>query len=321
MTQGQLPASTAADPPGPIACAVVHFRLALLNSEIVYILHSHSYTAPEYTYPHIQDIEAWQTGLYDRLLAIRERFPLFQSDWKHLLSLCEIRYHEIVMLLFRPTPRIRTPSGNCLTICFQSAEATIKLWKELYNSDRMSYSWTSVHSISLSAIIILYCVWMVKDLTMSIEIDTLTQSMVSASNLLSAAGEYWVDARRCRNSLNNLTAATVRWLVNLRSSPQSRVSSSGGAVDSESCPGLSATIDMPSNSMGGPPQAPGIREEQETMYSPGIPWIDNYINEEDLASLFRTQNTFSADLSNTMEGMFSEFPPLFDFYQGNEFGL
>lgn len=293
----------------------------------MYTLHSISPNAPEHTYPRISDIAAWQSGLYDRLVEIRRDFPTFGPESKHLLALCEIRYHEIVMLLFRPTPRIRTPSKDSLTHCYQSAEATIRLWKELYNSDRMSYSWTSIHSICLSAITVLYCIWMVRELTISTGIDSLTQTMVAASNLLSAAGEHWIDARRCRNSLNNLTAATVRWLVNLRSSQQqsrTRAVTYCG-TDADSCTHSSAAVDSMAEDGFSAQQQQAIHHSSDRLeegpLDPDFPWVDTYINGEDLASLFRTPNPFTADLSLTMEGMFSDYQPLFDFYQGNDYGM
>lgn len=326
LKNGDEPPSSRSDP-GAISCAIVHFKLSLLNSEIMYTLHSISPNAPQHTYPRIPDVGAWQNGLYDRLVAIRREFPSFGEESKHLLALCEIRYHEIVMLLFRPTPRIRSPSKDSLTHCYQSAEATIRLWKELYNSDRMSYSWTSIHSICLSAITILYCIWMVKELTASTEIDSLTQTMVAASNLLSAAGEHWIDARRCRNSLNNLTAATVRWLVNLRSAnqpPRPRAADCGAQTDAFTQSATAVDGTMVNDSYTGQQhqtlEEVGDRIEGST-FNPDLPWVDTYINGEDLVTLFRAPNSFNADPSLAMEGMFSDYQPLFDFYQGNEFGM
>ena len=288
----------------------------------MYTLHSTSPNAPEQTYPRIPDLEVWQNNLYKRLLQIRENFPAFKGERKYLSILCEIRYHEIVMLLFRPTPRIRAPGKDSLIHCYQSAEAIIRLWKELYNSDRMSYSWTSIYSICLSAIIILYCVWMVRELTASTEVDTLTQTMVAASNLLSAAGEHWVDARRCRNSLNNLTAATVRWLVTLRSNQQSRnraAADCGAQTDSaRHVEADTAVHDRTSLEEQQQPRQANM-DISELPVTPDFPWVDTYINGEDLANLFRTSNPSAAeDLSLTMESMFSEYQPLFDFYQGTQ---
>lgn len=315
------PSSGPAASPSSVSCAVIHFKLALLNSEILYILHSISPNAPTHTYPRIPDIGAWQEGLFERLVAIRQEFPTFGSESKHLMALCEIRYHEIIMLLFRPTPRIRAPSKASLTHCYQSAEATIGLWKELYNSDRMSYSWTSIHSICLSAIIILYSIWMVRELTVSTEIDSLTETMVTASNLLSAAGEHWVDARRCRNSLNNLTAATVRWLVTLRSTQQARARAVDERTHTDSF-AQSTTIDMVNDSNRSHNEVFADDDSRlDASFNLDHPWVDTYINGEDLASLFKTSNPCATDLSLTMEGMFSDYQPLFDFYQGNEFGM
>lgn len=294
----------------------------------MHTLHSVSPNAPQHTYPRIPDVGAWQDGLYERLVALRQEFPTFGAENKHLFALCEIRYHEIVMLLFRPTPRIRSPSKDSLTHCYESAEASIRLWTELYNSDRMSYSWTSIHSICLSAIIILYCIWMVRDLTTNTEIDSLTQTMVSASNLLSAAGEHWMDARRCRDSLNNLTAATVRWLVNLRSNQQllRTRGAAGPGVQTEPYAHPATSMDaMVTDDYTQHQQAPSENINGDGMagqsFQGDMPWVDTYINGEDLASLFRAPNPFAADPSLAMEGMFSDYQPLFDFYQGNEFGI
>lgn len=312
-----------------MSCAVVHFRLALLNSEIMSILHSSGVSpnaSKQNAYPpYITHLGSWQTDLWHRLVKIRESFPTFESEKKHLLALCEIRYNEVVMLLFRPTPRIRTPSKDALTHCHRSAEATILLWKQLYNSDRMSYSWTSIHSICIGAITILYCVWMVRDLTVGTRIDSLTQTMVTASNLLSAAGEHWGNARQCRDSLNNLTAATIRWLVELRSTravkpgtiasvPQAGSFAHNDSIDTSACSEREKQHQQQK-------ELPDSMSEVHQPFDSEYPWVDTYINGEDLATLFRAPNPLPTDLSYTVEGMFSEYQPLFDFYQGPEFGM
>lgn len=161
---------------------------------------------------------------------------------------------------------------------------------------------------------------MVRELTASTEIDSLTQTMVSASNLLSAAGEHWVDARRCRNSLNNLTTATVRWLVNLRSSQQSRTRAAADCGAQTDPSGHTAADVVVQDRIPAPQQlCPENEGAPETSIDPEFPWVDTYINGEDLANLFRTSNpSTTEDLSLTMESMFSEYQPLFDFYQGTQ---
>lgn len=287
---------------------MVLFRLAQLNSEIKYILHSITRDVPRYTYPQIPDIDAWQTDLHCRLQAIFDEIPAFDSDNHHLLILCQIKYHEIVMLLFRPTPRIRTPSKDALNQCHRSAEAAIQLWKELYDSDRMSYSWVTIHSVCLSAITMLYCIWMIPETAATTKIDVLTSTMRASSNILSAAGEHWSEARRSRNKLDDLTAATIRWLVDLRYSNQ-RSENRGRSRDESLLPTL------PNNA------AVNAAEQEQFEEWPNFefPLIDSYINGEDLAVFVGAPDPFATDVSLTMESMFSEYQPLFDFNPQRDF--
>lgn len=67
----------------------------------MHTLHSVSPNAPPHTFLRIPDVDAWQLGLYERLMVVQREFPTFGEGPEHLLTLCEIRYHEIVMLLFQ----------------------------------------------------------------------------------------------------------------------------------------------------------------------------------------------------------------------------
>lgn len=168
---------------------------------------------------------------------------------------------------------------------------------------------------------------MVRGLTNSTEIDTLAGTMSTASNLLSAAGEHWVDARRCRDSLVNLTAATVRWLINLRSSltlSRARIATDGGP-HSDSFSHAPTAVENTVTDHHCPQQQQLFAGSAERLdgrpFTSTLPWVDTYINGEDLATLFRVPNPLTADPSLTMEGMFNDYQSLFDFYQGNEFRM
>lgn len=277
------------------------FRFAQLNSEIKYILHSVATNVPRYTYPQITDISAWQCDLEERLKMVSPEKLQFNDNTEHLTKLCRIRYHEIMMLLFRPTPRIRMPSREAFTKCYQSAELVIQLWKELYNSDRMSYPWTTIHSLCLSSITMLYCIWMVPEFAASVKIDDFTSTMRSSSNILSVAGEHWTDVRRSRNSLDDLTTATIRWLLDIRLNKTSQNSDAAGNGISES-QGIGTAA--PQNLL--PDNANDLPEFD-------FPVIDTYISGEDFALFVGAPDPFSNDFSLTMEGLFSEYQPLFDF--------
>ncbi|CAG9988020.1 unnamed protein product [Clonostachys byssicola] len=315
-TNGQFPEPSPNIDMSSSSCSLVHFKLALFNSEIIYVLHSKA-AAPEYTYPQVPDIDTWKSGLYTRLLSVHEEFSDLQSEHKYLWLLCEIRYHEVVMLLFRPTPRLRHPGQASLYQCFTSAEATINLWKNLADSNRISYSWSSVHSICLSAITVLYCIWMVRDLAVSTEISDLTQTMMTAISLLSASGEYWSDASRCRDSLNNLAAATIKWLVGVRANTMATAQPQDPVARPEPPSYTELGNSMPQCNETAAQILPGNMPDRGLQWDPDFPWIDTYINSEDLTTLFRTSNFEDCDLTSTVEGMFSEFPPILNLCHEN----
>jgi uncharacterized protein YjiS (DUF1127 family) len=275
------------------------FRLAQLNSEIKYILHSITTDVPRYTYPQIPEISVWQYDLEERLKTIYAGIPHLDRNNDHFTKLCQIRYHEVTMLLFRPTPRIRIPAKESLAKCYKSADLVIQLWKELYNSDRITYPWTTIHSLCLSSITMLYCIWMVPEVTASVKIDEFTSTMRSSSNILSAAGEHWTEARRSRNSLEDLTAATIRWLLDIRLSKRTQ---NGDAAHTAELRYTGPTEPQITN----PDSANDLPEFD-------FPVIDTYISGEDFALFVGAPDLFSNDFSLTVEGLFREYEPFLDF--------
>ncbi|ETN42544.1 uncharacterized protein HMPREF1541_01701 [Cyphellophora europaea CBS 101466] len=291
--------------PGAMACARVLFKLALLNSEIKYIMHSISRDVPRYTYPQVPDIGAWQSDVYNRLRALHAEMPVLEADDAHMSTNCDIRYHEIAMLLFRPSPRFRKPSRDALLQCQQSAETQIGLFKRLYDADRLPFSWFDIHSICLSATTLLYCVWSEPAIAAATRIDGLIDSTRAASNILSAAGEHWTEARRSRDNLEALSSATVRWLLDLH-------------TKSRPLNGMSQ-LQQPSGASNPKQNRSGIAEYSQlpdlgnATFDWDLPGVDTYLNNDNLATFVGAPDPFTADFNLTIDGMFSEYQPTFDF--------
>lgn len=76
----------------------------------------------------------------------------------------------------------------------------------------LAAGWLALHSITISAISMLYCIRMVP--SMSIELDVLMGDVSSCLSLLSALGEHWSGAKRCREIVDDLARSTILWLKN-----------------------------------------------------------------------------------------------------------
>lgn len=270
--------------------------------------------------------------MWKRLQEHDAEAPRYVDERRYLTVLCSIRYNEVVMHLFRPTPHIRNPTKSSLRECHKSAQKTIELWKELYEADRMSYSWVTIHSVCLSALTLLYCVWTSHDIAVSTQIDVFTTTMRDASMLLSAAGEYWIEARKSRNRLDALTSATVRWLVDklrAENSPKPHGNKRRNAREkdrrastttsfSQDQQGMSDAYFQTHDHAAAPDQSVHMGLNHQINSQQDISNdFDTYISNQDLASFLGAPGLLGTDNNILMDGMFTDYQPMFEFGNGD----
>lgn len=209
----ELPSSRqAGDPPTDMSSAIHLFKLARFNSEIKCVLYCVDRRYPPYTQPDITQVELWQVDILQRLLQWKAEIPQHpeQSARRHLTILSNIRYHELVMLILRPSPRFHNPPKSSLQKCMASAMECARLYHTLYTTKSLHYGWMSVHSLFVSVITMFYCVWAPQGVADETEFDDLMRALKAASDVLSALGEYWPEASRSRNILDQIATATTR---------------------------------------------------------------------------------------------------------------
>jgi hypothetical protein len=318
-----------------MSSAIHLFKLAQLNSEIKYVLHSISHEVPPYAYPNIPDVLQWQRGIIARLEAWLTQIPQFTGERIYMTHLCEIKYHGIMMLLLRPSPAIPNPSVNSLKSCYDSAVASIRLYNQLYKRDLLVYSWVTVHSVFLSTITMLHCIWTVPEVSAQIKLDILMADLKAGSNVLSATGEHWSEAKRSRDVLDELSGTTIRWIIESRARNSEIGTHSGiSTKDVGSSNGKNnlskaqhATLSMQQN-------------ENSTLWNDGESQQTNFNQPQSLdlnadsqsfepdfyTSLFGSSTltdqfdfTSPAAVNTIMQGIFTDFQPIYDF--GQNFGM
>jgi len=204
-----------------MAYAIHFFKLARMNSEIKYVLHSVNREAPSYAYPAIRDILQWQDNMRTQLDEWYASIPLdsnTHSDYGELL--CKTQYHTMKMILFLPTPGIPQPRPEFLRRCYESSISAIKLFRDLYTRDMLVYNWSTCHAVILHAFCLIYCVSTVTQLRAETTEEALLTSIRAASDILSATGEYWAGAKRSRDLLNELASRKLVHNVNRTRVPQ-----------------------------------------------------------------------------------------------------
>lgn len=188
------------------------FKLARMNSEIKYIMHSICRDPPAYAYPPVTDIYQWQKDMIGRLESWLSETPRI-TGMASISKICETKYQEMMILLLRPSPGISEPSEEVLVQCFHHAVHLIRGFGELYRQEALLYSRLVVHSIFLGTLIMLHCLWRLPQVATQAQIDDVVADTGISLNILSSIGEYWTEAKRARDCIHELCNATIQRLI------------------------------------------------------------------------------------------------------------
>ncbi|KAJ5285054.1 hypothetical protein N7524_000360 [Penicillium chrysogenum] len=191
------------------------FKLARINSEIKYVMHSICRDPPRYAYPPVPDIHLWQKEMVERLQTWFADIPRGVGD-DAITKICETKYHEMMILVLRPSPGIPEPSEEVLARCFQHAVDLLRGFGELYRQEALLYSRLIVHSVFLGTLIMLHCLWRLPHVASEVQIVEVVADTSISLNILSSIGEYWAEAKRARDCIHELSGATVQRLIRMR---------------------------------------------------------------------------------------------------------
>ncbi|KAL4884231.1 fungal-specific transcription factor domain-containing protein [Aspergillus karnatakaensis] len=196
-----------------ISCSIHVFKLAQLNSEIKYLMHSVNRDAPAYALPAIRDIQSWQQDMIESLDNWLLGIPHLPEAGCEIVQLCKVKYHETMILLLRPSPGIPNPSQEILDKCFNHALSLLQEFSELYATGNLLYNRLVVHSIFLGTLVMLNCIWKLPLTAARVPVDDLISKFSTSQNILSSIGEHWSEATRARDCIKELSAVTIQRLL------------------------------------------------------------------------------------------------------------
>lgn len=202
----------------PISYSIHLFRLAKLNSEIKYVAHSVVRKTPVYAYPAIVDMHHWQSNVLEQIDQWEDAIPAGDDTpaSQNLRTICRIQGHVLRMVLTRPSPAIPQPTRAALEKCRISARATLNLLNELYIRDALFHSWLTFHAVVLSTLSLLFCITTVPELRRQTRASELMGDRAVASSILSATGEHWSGAKKCRLILDELGRSVINELMDAK---------------------------------------------------------------------------------------------------------
>ncbi|KAI8197943.1 D-alanine--D-alanine ligase [Colletotrichum sp. SAR 10_65] len=148
-------------------------------------------------FPWPTDFDTWQPDVRKRCDALLEglraefRRGFRRSTSDGVVQNLELKYHHCIMLLYRPSPAITRPSFDCWKICYESAVATILINSELHRFSKLSNSWLTAHTVFVSGITFLYCLWVVPKIKQETSLVAFKSNADACSNLLKYLAKTW----------------------------------------------------------------------------------------------------------------------------------
>lgn len=120
----------------------------------------------------------------------------------------ELKYHQCIMLLYRPSPQLPHPKPNAIQACFNSAMAIIQIHGDLHRFSNMECSWLSAHSIFVAAITMLYCIWTYPAVRGATTLSECLSRAERALQLLTFLSQWWSVALEPCQKLSHLISLT-----------------------------------------------------------------------------------------------------------------
>ena len=184
----------------------------------------------------VTDLEYWKTktnelGLPD--VDLTSSLPEHRSSFRSK-EWYEILYNNAQLLLFRPSPMLCDISYDSISLqrIFRASQQAVLLYSYLHRSQKLNYSWITLHSVFMAGLSYIYAVsrhfrarrkgiesprgaTLLADPTVS----ALVNDTRACSNVLVAVSERWNTLRSCTQVFDRLSDAVLADAIKIQCTP------------------------------------------------------------------------------------------------------
>jgi hypothetical protein len=321
LSRGTHPASSILSSRTAFGTTVNLFKIVKIMSGIC----STAYRTPSHTGLWNTELTQWQMSTYFQLTELRDsaQAPLQVSGHSCTGFLwVDLRYHEAVQLLFRPSPIFPQPSVFAMQKCFHSAIETIRLYDKLRRQHELPYTRLTEHSVLLAGLTMLHTHRRCHEAQLTTANESLMEEVRCCSQLLADLSQRWWTAEKSRFRFDALAQSilanptTIPTASRMLSPHDGARRPSGGSLRSFVDP---KTLEVP------PPQATtssqldwnGFNFENMDMgWMEGLHWESLQLDPGDGAKIVPTEDEHMVMMEDTaMWGMHQDTSQLHNHHQ------
>lgn len=195
----------------PYVACIYGLRFDRIVAEIKLMLYRVSRSPRRFPWP--VDITRWQHDVEASCRALLEEVECRQRgrqvETLNPISLpavqkLQLKYHQCLMLLHRPSPQNPRPGREATQTCFNSALEIIRISADLHRFKNMDCTWLAAHSIFVAAVTIFYCLWTNPDGIPLVTPTGCLERLETAHELLKYLSESWSVANDACEKLSSL---------------------------------------------------------------------------------------------------------------------
>lgn len=213
--------------------ATFSFRFDRITAEIKLMIFRVVQLPERFPWP--TDLAKWQKDAHmacNTLLA-SARQTMGSRKVKHsynrrALPTIETKYHQCVLLLYRPSPAFKRPTAEAFAICLASALELLRIHAEQLRFGQLADTWLTAHMVFMAGITMIYSAWTLpgsanrpvvqQSLNTLPLFNTSSQDLEfgirNCSEVLEHLGQTWSVARDAKVKFDNLAAITLERMRN-----------------------------------------------------------------------------------------------------------
>ncbi|KAI1404968.1 hypothetical protein F4819DRAFT_446110 [Hypoxylon fuscum] len=215
------------------AAAHYSFRLDRIVAEIKLMLHRVVNLPDRFPWP--TDLVEWQKDAHENCNSILDEV-LTHLKWRYRRSSrdisvrsLELKYHHNLMLLHRPSPAIPHPTIDSWKTCYNSAVKTIMIYSDLHRFSKLPNSWLTAHTVFVSGITFVYCLWAQPQIKSETTLDRFTDNAAACKIILRFLSKTWSVAADAVEKFERLTHLTIHGWRAVGNGASTSVTESSGA--------------------------------------------------------------------------------------------
>ncbi|KAI9827514.1 MAG: hypothetical protein M1832_004864 [Thelocarpon impressellum] len=191
-------------PPSPKKLIAIHFfQMRLLQAEIRRKLYQKKRDTPK------DDSDPWFPTMEAKVEHWRSSSPYNAEGSGHSNAWFTSKYNTIIVLLYRPSPQIPTPSPRAALVCFEASAYNIRMQRKQIHDKTVDITWILVQSIFMALNTILWSIQYleVRQVRPKAEFEELMDLGLESIRLCS---DRWPGAASAYERYTDLTRARVR---------------------------------------------------------------------------------------------------------------